>query len=224
MDAPQTAPSAADFLASVEILSPFSRDEIERLADYAQARFYSFGETVCTAGDVADGLYRRALGLGAHLHRGARQGNQHGRAQVGRGLRRHRDVARVRHESSVRSSAKDRIAVHSARRDRTGDRRQSGRAGVRRELCRDQFGGRLRRAVVRSARQAEQGGTGRVRAQRRREAGRARARRFSSRTDATTGGSTWCGRAKCASCGTRRATTTRSRRLAKARYSARKPA
>ncbi|HEY2606659.1 MAG TPA: cyclic nucleotide-binding domain-containing protein, partial [Paraburkholderia sp.] len=57
MDAPQTAPSAAEFLASVEILSPFSRDEIERLADYAQARFYSFGETVCSAGEVADGLY-----------------------------------------------------------------------------------------------------------------------------------------------------------------------
>src|SRR5258707_15554969 len=57
MDAPQTAPTAAEFLTSVEILSPFSRDEIERLAEYAQARFYSFGETVCSAGETADGLY-----------------------------------------------------------------------------------------------------------------------------------------------------------------------
>ena len=55
--------------------------------------------------------------------------------------------------------------------DRTDHCEQSGRAGVRHELCRDQFGGRFRRAALRSARQAQQGGTRRVRAQCRREAG-----------------------------------------------------
>ena len=57
MDAPQTSPSAAEFLSSVEILSPFSRDELERLTEHAQSRFYSFGETVCKAGEPADGLF-----------------------------------------------------------------------------------------------------------------------------------------------------------------------
>ena len=57
MDAPQTSPSVADFLSSVEILSPFSREELERLAEHAESRFFSFGETVCNAGDPAEGLF-----------------------------------------------------------------------------------------------------------------------------------------------------------------------
>ena len=56
MDAAANSQSLADFLSSVEILSPFARDELERLAEQAQSRFYSFGDSVCNAGDVADGL------------------------------------------------------------------------------------------------------------------------------------------------------------------------
>jgi subfamily B ATP-binding cassette protein HlyB/CyaB len=51
MDAPQTASPAVDFLSTVEILSPFSRDELERLAAHAESRHFAFGETVCNAGE-----------------------------------------------------------------------------------------------------------------------------------------------------------------------------
>src|SRR5262245_30027322 len=57
MDAPSTTQSVSEFLASVEILSALTRDELERLAEHAEARFFAFGETVCNAGDAADGLW-----------------------------------------------------------------------------------------------------------------------------------------------------------------------
>jgi ATP-binding cassette subfamily B protein len=49
--------SPAEFLASVEILSPFTPDELERLAGAAQVRAYAFGDTICKAGEPAEGLY-----------------------------------------------------------------------------------------------------------------------------------------------------------------------
>ena len=54
--APQAA-SPADFLAGVEILAPLSRGALERLAAAVEPRHFAFGDTVCSAGDVADGLY-----------------------------------------------------------------------------------------------------------------------------------------------------------------------
>ncbi|WNC93294.1 peptidase domain-containing ABC transporter [Paraburkholderia sp. FT54] len=106
MDAPQTAPSAAEFLTSVEIFSPFSRDEIERLAEYAQARFYSFGETVCSAGETADGLYVIRSGSVRIFT------EEHGK-ETSMGVRKSgeifADIAMLRtyvHEASVRASAK----------------------------------------------------------------------------------------------------------------------
>src|SRR5579872_3405219 len=48
--------SLVEFLASVELLSALTRAEIERLAQSAQSRQLSFGDTVCTAGEEADGL------------------------------------------------------------------------------------------------------------------------------------------------------------------------
>ena len=44
MDAPPKLESLADFLSSVELLSPFTRDELERLAEQCQSRFLAFGE------------------------------------------------------------------------------------------------------------------------------------------------------------------------------------
>ena len=107
MDVPKTAPSAAEFLASVEILSPFTRDEIERLAEQRKSRFFSFGDTVCNAGDAADGLFVIKTGSvrmfteehGKEISMGVRKAR--------RGLRRYRDVARpTGTKSSVRASAK----------------------------------------------------------------------------------------------------------------------
>jgi ATP-binding cassette subfamily B protein len=49
--------SPAEFLSSVEILSPFTHEELERLAGAAQVRSYAFGDTICKAGEPAEGLY-----------------------------------------------------------------------------------------------------------------------------------------------------------------------
>ena len=106
MDAPQTSPSVADFLSSVEILSPFSREELERLAEHAESRFFSFGETVCNAGDPAEGLFVIKSGTVRIFT------EEHGK-EISMGVRKtgeiFADIAMLRayvHESSVRSSAK----------------------------------------------------------------------------------------------------------------------
>src|ERR1700744_5569605 len=106
MDAPQTASPAVDFLSTVEILSPFSRDELERLAAHVQSRFYSFGETVCNAGEPADGLFVIKSGSVRIFT------EEHGK-EISMGVRKtgeiFADIAMLRayvHEASVRSSSK----------------------------------------------------------------------------------------------------------------------
>ena len=106
MDAPQTTQPLADFLASVEIFSPFTRDEIESFAQLAQSRFCSFGETVCNAGEAADGLYVIKSGS-VRLFT-----EEHGK-EISMGVRKQGEVfseiAMLRsyaHEASVRSSGK----------------------------------------------------------------------------------------------------------------------
>jgi ATP-binding cassette, subfamily B, bacterial HlyB/CyaB len=56
MNTQQTS-SCAEFLASVDLLSALTPIEIERLAQSAQSRLLAFGDTVCTAGEVAAGLF-----------------------------------------------------------------------------------------------------------------------------------------------------------------------
>ncbi|WP_118183475.1 ABC transporter transmembrane domain-containing protein [Paraburkholderia phosphatilytica] len=106
MDAPQTTQPLADFLASVEIFSPFTRDEIESFAQLAQSRFCSFGETVCNAGEAADGLHVIKSGS-VRLFT-----EEHGK-EISMGVRKQGEVfseiAMLRsyaHEASVRSSGK----------------------------------------------------------------------------------------------------------------------
>jgi len=53
----QQQQSPAAFLAAVEILSVFTEEELERLASAIEIRSYAFGDTICKAGDAADGLY-----------------------------------------------------------------------------------------------------------------------------------------------------------------------
>lgn len=116
MDAPQATPSIADFLSTIEILSPFTREEIDRLAEHAHSRFFSFGETVCNAGDSADGLYVVKSGSVRIFT------EEHGK-EISMGVRKtgevFADIAMLRtyvHESSVRSSAKTELLFvpHSA--------------------------------------------------------------------------------------------------------------
>ena len=53
----QQIQSRAEFLASVDLLSALTRIEIERLAQSAQSQLLAFGDNVCTAGEVAAGLF-----------------------------------------------------------------------------------------------------------------------------------------------------------------------
>ncbi len=106
MDVPQKLESPAGFLSSVEILAPFTPDEIEQFAEHAQARFYAFGETICNAGDAADGLFVIKAGSVRIFT------EEHGK-EISMGVRREREVfadiamlREYRHESSVRSSGK----------------------------------------------------------------------------------------------------------------------
>ena len=106
MTASSELQSTADFLSSVEILSPFTREEVEQLAAQAHSRHFSFGETVCNAGDVADGLY--VIKSGSVRIFTEEQGKE-----ISMGVRKARevfsDIAMLRdyrHESSVRASAK----------------------------------------------------------------------------------------------------------------------
>ncbi len=101
--------SLADFLASVEVLSPFTRAELERLAEYAESRFLSFGETVCNAGEPADGLFVIKSGSVRIFT------EEHGK-EISMGVRKERDVfaeiAMLRehwHESSLRASVKSEL-------------------------------------------------------------------------------------------------------------------
>jgi ATP-binding cassette, subfamily B, bacterial HlyB/CyaB len=106
MDAPQIASPAVDFLSTVEILSPFSRDELERLAAQAESRHFAFGETVCNAGEPADGLFVIKSGS-------VRIFTEERGKEISMGVRKtgeiFADIAMLRnylHESSVRASAK----------------------------------------------------------------------------------------------------------------------
>ncbi|MEO8409520.1 MAG: peptidase domain-containing ABC transporter [Propionivibrio sp.] len=106
METPSQAQSLADFLSSVEILSPFTRDEIEKLAARTESRFFSFGETVCNAGDAATGLF--VIRSGSVRVFTEEQGKE-----ISMGVRKAREVFAeiamlrdTRHESSVRASLK----------------------------------------------------------------------------------------------------------------------
>jgi len=53
----QEMQARVEFLASVELLSALTRVAIESLAQSAQSRLLAFGDTVCTAGEPATGLF-----------------------------------------------------------------------------------------------------------------------------------------------------------------------
>jgi ATP-binding cassette, subfamily B, bacterial HlyB/CyaB len=106
MTEPATTHPLADFLSSVEILSPFSPEEIQRLAEQAESRFYSFGDTVCNAGDPAGGLFIIKSGS-------VRIFTEERGKEISMGVRKagevFADVSMLRdywHESSVRASLK----------------------------------------------------------------------------------------------------------------------
>jgi ATP-binding cassette subfamily B protein len=106
MDALPKLDSLADFLSSVELLSPFTREELERLAAQSQSRFLAFGETVCTAGEPAEGVFVIRSGSVRVF------ADEHGK-EISLGVRKAGEVVaemamlrEYRHEFSARASAK----------------------------------------------------------------------------------------------------------------------
>src|SRR5215471_16317581 len=104
-------PTLADFLATVEILSPLAREELERLAAAAQSLTFAFGDTVCNAGEPADGLFIVKSGA-------VRVFNEDHGKEISMGVRKagevFADIALLRdyhHESSVRASGKTELLM-----------------------------------------------------------------------------------------------------------------
>ncbi|GMQ87381.1 MAG: hypothetical protein BMS9Abin08_0582 [Gammaproteobacteria bacterium] len=98
--------SLAEFLATVEVFSAFSAEELQQLADQAEVRHYDFGDSVYNAGSPGDGLY--VIKSGAVRIFTEEQGKE-----ISMGVRKQGEVfaeiAMLRdypHESSVRSSSK----------------------------------------------------------------------------------------------------------------------
>jgi ATP-binding cassette, subfamily B, bacterial HlyB/CyaB len=105
----QEMESRVQFLASVELLSALSPKEIKRLAESAQPRVLTFGDTVCTAGEEAQGMLIVRSGS-------IRVFAAHGEKEVSLGLRKAGEVLgemvmlrEYRHEWSARASAKSEL-------------------------------------------------------------------------------------------------------------------
>jgi ATP-binding cassette subfamily B protein len=101
----------AELLGKVEVLSAFSRPELEQLAAHAESKFFEFGDAVFNAGDPSEGLYVIKTGAvrvfteeqGKEISMGVRKAGQ-AIAEIA-ALREHR------HESSVRASAKTELLL-----------------------------------------------------------------------------------------------------------------
>ncbi|MEM9624477.1 MAG: cyclic nucleotide-binding domain-containing protein, partial [Pseudomonadota bacterium] len=95
-----------DFLASVEMFSAFSRDELAEIAEDAESNWYEFGDVVCATGAPSTGV--QVIKTGS-----VRLFTQEENKEISLGLRKAGDVfaelAALRempHEFSVRASAK----------------------------------------------------------------------------------------------------------------------
>jgi len=102
----QEVRSLVEFLASVDLLSALTRIDIERIARSAQSRLLAFGDTVCTAGEAAEGLFVVKSGS-------IRVFSAEGDRETSLGVRKAGEVfgemvmlREYRHESSARSSGK----------------------------------------------------------------------------------------------------------------------
>jgi subfamily B ATP-binding cassette protein HlyB/CyaB len=96
----------AEFLSSVEILSVFTAEELAELAGAIETRSFAFGDTVCTAGEPAEGLYV--------IHSGSVRvfSEEHGK-EISMGVRKSGEVfaeiamlRSYRHEVSARAALK----------------------------------------------------------------------------------------------------------------------
>ena len=102
----QKQQSPAEFLSAVEILSVFPPEELEHLAAAIETRFYAFGDTVCKAGEPADGLFVIKSGS-------VRVFSEENGKEISMGVRKNGEVfaeiamlRSYRHELSVRAALK----------------------------------------------------------------------------------------------------------------------
>jgi ATP-binding cassette, subfamily B, bacterial HlyB/CyaB len=102
----QEIQSCAEFLASVELLSALTRIDIERLAQSAQSRLLAFGDTVCTAGEVAGGLFVVRSGTIRVFAADGDKERSLGVRKAGEVLGEMAILREYRHEWSARSSGK----------------------------------------------------------------------------------------------------------------------
>ncbi|PZX22737.1 Putative Cyclic nucleotide-binding, ABC transporter and Peptidase C39, bacteriocin processing [Cupriavidus phytorum] len=108
---PEAGSALAAFLASVEILSVLTPEELARLADAAQVLSFGFGDTVCNAGEAAPGLFIVKSGSVRVFN------EEHGK-EISMGVRKTGEVfadlallREYRHESSVRASGKTELLM-----------------------------------------------------------------------------------------------------------------
>lgn len=108
---PEAGSALAAFLASVEILSVLTPEELARLAGAAQVLSFGFGDTVCNAGEVAPGLFIVKSGSVRVFN------DEHGK-EISMGVRKTGEVfadlallREYRHESSVRASGKTELLM-----------------------------------------------------------------------------------------------------------------
>ena len=113
MNTPSAQQSLTGFLASVEILSPLTPEELDILAALAKTRTYAFGDTVCSVGDPAEGLYVVKSGS-------VRIFTEENGKEISMGVRKQGEVfaeiamlREYRHESSVRASGKTELLILS---------------------------------------------------------------------------------------------------------------
>lgn len=100
------AATLSDFLATIEIFSAFSREQLEVLEKKAEIRVYDFGDTICNAGEPEKGMY--VIKSGA-----VRIFTEDRGKEISMGIRKEGEVfaeiaalREYRHESSVRASSR----------------------------------------------------------------------------------------------------------------------
>lgn len=111
MNTPSVQQSLAGVLASADILTPLAPAELEALAAQAEIRTYGFGDTVCSAGDLAPGLMLVKSGS-------VRVFTVEAGKEISMGVKKQGDffaelamLREYRHESSVRASGKTELLV-----------------------------------------------------------------------------------------------------------------
>ncbi len=102
----QEIQSRVDFLASVDLLSALTRVAIESLAQSAQSRLLAFGDTVCTAGELATGMFIVKSGSIRVFAADGDKETSLGVRKAGEILAEMTILREYRHEWSARSSGK----------------------------------------------------------------------------------------------------------------------